>query len=301
MASGVELEVSLDPSLRSADGRPLARVGPWRVRVQSSRVLAVVPVGAKYLDLGFVDAHVHLFVVYSSPMDTNELKGRLWYVPDGECASRDSVPLAVVVTRRIVATDPYQVSFAGGYDRDQRLDSLRRVVELRASAAAPRGCIGELRSPILGSTARRSDGVRIIPVFRFVALETRSVDGPDAKCENGRCEAGPVSISFSQPVDASALQAHLRINGVAPRLANQGMGNSWALPDTLHAGGHLHITIDSSLTSYVGERLAAPLDTTITGSRARAALGYAKGQVALPRSSRVLLACATRARTRYAS
>src|SRR3982751_6825506 len=123
--AGSSYEVRLDPSLRSADGRRLASVAPWHVRVQSRRVLGVVPMGATYIDLGVVDPHVHLAVVYSNPVDTSELKDKLWFVPSSECASRDSLPLAVISMRRITAEDPQQLTYAGGYDRDQRLDSLR--------------------------------------------------------------------------------------------------------------------------------------------------------------------------------
>ncbi|HEX7978509.1 MAG TPA: MG2 domain-containing protein [Gemmatimonadaceae bacterium] len=293
--AGSTYEVRLDPSLRSADGLPLNRVAAWRVRVQYPRVLAVVPADAKYLDQGVTDPHAHLFVVYSDSVDANALKGRVWYVPNRDCASRDSVPLAVLSTRRLASTDPHQLTFAGGYDRDQRLDSLRRVVELRSPVLAPRGCVGELRSPMPGSTEVRRDEVRIIPAFSFVTITTRSVEGVVAECAGARCEAGPVSLGFSQRVSLSDLEAHLRINGRAPHLAAVAYGSGWQLPDTLHAGEHLHITVDGSLTSQFGDRLVAPVDTSITGRRSKPALGYAKGQVALPRGSPVLL------RVRYAS
>jgi hypothetical protein len=136
--AGSSYDVRLDPSLRSADGRALLPRVPWHVRVQAARLLEVVPAESKYLEVGLVDPHVHLLVVYSNPVDPNELRGRLWFVPTSECATRDSIPLAALSTRRI-ATSEYQLTSAGGYDRDTRLDTLRRVVEVRASVSAPRG------------------------------------------------------------------------------------------------------------------------------------------------------------------
>src|SRR6185369_11936069 len=91
------------------------------------------------------------------------------------------------------------------------------------------------------------------------------------------------------------LERHLRIDGRPPHLPANTSASSWPLSDTLHAGDRAHITIDGALTSVIGERLAAPVDTSVLGRRSKPALGYVKGQVILPRRTPILL------RVRYAN
>ncbi|HKH91108.1 MAG TPA: MG2 domain-containing protein, partial [Gemmatimonadaceae bacterium] len=291
---GASYEVRLAPTLR-ATGRPFARRAPWRVRIQSPRVIAVLPAGAPYEETGEVDTRAHLYIVWSGAVPPATLANRLWFVPTTEqCSGRDSVPLTVVSTRRITAADPYSLTYAGGYDRDQRLDSLRRVVEVRATSAVPRGCVGALRTPAIGTTPVQAHQVRIVPRFVVASVHTRDWDGNDS-CVGSRCEAGPIIVSFSQLVTRAEVVEHVRIDGRPAHVPSNSEARDWILDDRLHAGVTTRIAIDASIVSRYGERLASSIDTVLVGRQSKPALGIATGQVVLPARTPYLL------RVRYAS
>src|SRR5215207_336102 len=204
-APGSSYEVRLAPQLRAARGQPFARHGPWRVRVQMPRLLEAMPIGTAYEENGeyprVVDRSAHVNLVFSNAVPAPMLAGRIWFVGDA-CAKRDSVRLDVMSIRPIAEDDSYHLKEAGGYDRDRRLDSLRRVVEVRAERAPPQ----DIR-------------LRIAPVFSLASIETGTPQQEQSTCARSSCEAGVLFPRFTQPVSREELLAHVRIDGRAPRLA----------------------------------------------------------------------------------
>ena len=284
---GASYEVRLAAGVRAPDGRALARRAPWRVRVQQPRLIEVSPIGPVHEETREANASAHVNLVFSGVVTASQLAGRLWFVPR-DCASRDSVRLNVLSVRRVSVNDSYQVKEAGGYDRDRRLDSLRRVVEVRAERPAPRGCVGAVRTPAFGATPR-DWSLQIVPAFTFLEFRTHTSQEDERDCTGGRCEAGLLVPRFSQPVTREELLAHVRIDGRPPRFVDSRM------IDTLHAGRRVRVSVDGRLRSRYGERLGASLDTMLAGWQLTPALGFAKGQIVLPsRGSSVL-------RVRYAN
>jgi len=284
-APGSSYEVRLAPQLRAARGQPFARHGPWRVRVQMPRLLEAMPIGTAYEENGeyprIVDRSAHVNLVFSNAVSAPMFAGRIWFVGDA-CAKRDSVRLDVMSIRPIAEDDSYHLKEAGGYDRDRRLDSLRRVVEVRAERAPSRGCTGMLRVPSFAAP-RQDIRLRIAPVFSLASIETATPQQEQSTCARSSCEAGVLFPRFTQPVSREELLAHVRIDGRAPRLA----GND--LTDTLHAGRRMRVSIDAALTSRFGERLGGSVDTVLSGWQRVPALGVARGQVVLPKRSPRLL------------
>ena len=135
-APGSSYEVRLAPRTRAAGEGPLATHAPWLVRVQMPRLLEAMPVGATYEehneDPRVADPSAHVNLVFSNAVSAQMLEGRIWFVGKA-CTPRDSVRLEVLKIRPLAERDFYYLKEAGGYDRDRRLDSLRRVVEVWAT------------------------------------------------------------------------------------------------------------------------------------------------------------------------
>ena len=284
-APGSRYEVRLAPRMRADGGRPLAAYAPWRVRVQMPRLLEVMPVGAAYEEHNqyprVADPSAHVNLVFSNAVSAQMLDGRIWFVGNA-CGPRDSVRLDVLKIRPLAERDSYYLKEAGGYDRDRRLDSLRRVVEVRATRPPSRGCTGILRVPAFAAP-QREIAIRIAPVFSLESIETGTPQGEQSTCAGRWCEAGVLSPRFTQPVSPEQLLAHVRIDGRAPRFVDN------VLRDTLHAGRRARLSIDAALTSRFGERIGRSLDTVLSGWQRVPALGLANGQVVLPRRSTQLL------------
>src|SRR5215208_3660559 len=291
---GMVYDVRVAPALRGADGAPLARTPPWRVRVQMPRMLALLPVGEVYEQTfgqtRIVDPSARVMVVFSSDPRTLPLTtSGLSFVPDSSCANRDRVRLAVVAIRPIKPEDSYNLKEVGGYDRDRRLDSLRRVVELRAERPPPRGCAGTLPGLAAYYPSREGWPIRIAPLFGSTGFATIASDEEHHDCRGGRCEAGLLMPKFSHPVAPESLLAHVRIDG---RPAHAADGR---LYDTVHAGRRIRVSIDASLTSQYGERLGKSIDTVLSGWQSNPALGITNGQIVLARRAPYVL------RIRYAN
>jgi alpha-2-macroglobulin len=287
--SGARYQVRVSPGLTSADGKRLVRTAPMTIRVQRSHLLhlgALPPSGNRPQDVGPVPVAV---AVYSEPVSAGELTGHVWIAASADCARSDSVAMEVVSIDTVRVSDHYFITTAGGYDRDTRLDSLRRVVTFRAPQRYPRGCLLRVRAPSeIGGVASATLDVRVRPEFALSQIHTPSAIWHARTCEHG-CAQGPVTLRFNAPVSQKSVEHGVRANGRPVTVFGNDPGVDWTLRDTVPMGGTLRVRIDSSLTNVYGERLMRPLDTVLTRDPTAPELGYSEGQVIVPSGSRRLL------------
>lgn len=291
-AAGARYEVRIDATLRSASGLPLAHRPPIVVHVRMPRLLQVFP-SANESD---ADTVAHPVAVFDGVFDLRALANSAWFVPQENCRGTDSLALRTVRIRRISATgDSWQVREAGGYERDRRLDSLRRVVEFDVVERLARGCTGEIRLPkVVGDSARERARFAVRASFRAGVEcldDTRVVRFLDAdKPRVGRvCDRGAITIAFSNPTTADEVRAHVLVDGKPARVATDHDDSRFALLDSIQAKRTSRITIRSTLRNTHGERLAHDTTIVITGNALPRSVGYASGQVLVPRDAPTLV------------
>ncbi|MEP6729390.1 MAG: alpha-2-macroglobulin family protein [bacterium] len=275
-ASGASYVVTIDPGLRSERGLPLATTPPMRVQVEMPRAL-VVRADAHEAP---TDTVLHAVAVYSTGFNPGALTGHAWLVPRPGCDIGDSIPLTVSKIRSLAKDDSYELTEAGRYNRDRRLDSLRRVVELSTPRILPRGCVADLHLPlVIGERAIVRLAVAVRPPFQ--QLEVR--------CGSGKCERGPIILRFSNEVSPEQVRANVRVDGRPARVAGDRPETAIALLDSVQSRHSVHVTISGDLRNVSGERLRRDTSVTLTGDPMSAKLGFASGLQTIPRDAATLL------------
>ncbi|MEP6619694.1 MAG: alpha-2-macroglobulin family protein [bacterium] len=275
-AMGSQYTVRIDPALRSANGLPLAVTPAVVVRMQLPKLMVVVG-SAAGADL---DTIVRPAALYTGGFDPRQLTGHAWFVPRAACGGSDSLPLAPVAIRPLAGTDSYALRDGGGYDRDKRLDSLRRVVDFALPRSLARGCVGELHVPTtIGEAGVTRQGFSIRPPFTLTSVT----------CATEHCEPGNILIRFSNPVSVDEIRAHVRVDGRPARVGEGRPEETAMLLDSLRPRQQRRITIDASLRNTAGERLVQDTTLTLTGSPVAPSVGFATGRVTVPRDAQVLL------------
>jgi len=272
-AAGANYEVRLNQRLRSADGLPLAATSPFRVHVEMPRVLGLAPSSG-----GDVDTVVRPLVVYSGAFDPSILQGHAWFVPDRGCASSDSLPLTPTAIRRVSSADPWQIR-DGTRERDVRLDSLRRVVELRVPGFVARGCSAELHVPlVIGQPAPLRDLFWVRRAFELYSI----------MCSRG-CVRGQVTFDFSQPVSPEEVRAHIRVNGRPVRYSSSRPATSIVLPGVVGTRQTVRVSVDAALADTSGDRFGHDTTVVFTGLRLDAGVGFRSGVLMSPPDAPLLL------------
>ena len=276
--SGASYDVRIDPTLRSVNGLALASRGPFTVHVRMPATLGVF--GSS--NDSETDTVAHPVAVFDAPFDLAALAGHAWLVPSSTCPIADSLPLQPVRLRRVSTTnDSYPVRYAGGYGRDRRLDSLRRVVEFDVPRTLPRGCRGEFRLPdTLGSSSVGRTPFAVRPPFQLVTVA----------CSARTCPRRPITLRFTNATTADEVRAHVRVNGRPARVAgDETSASSFTLVDSIYSRRESRITVEASLRNARGERL--PRDTTvvIVGEPTPPSVGYAGARLLVPRDAPAFL------------
>ena len=286
-AAGTSYEVRIDPSLR-AGGLSLANRQTFVVRIRMPRLLAVFPAANQ----SEADTIAHPVAVFESTFDVATLAGRAWFVPQRSCRTMDSLALHAVGIRRVVdSVDSWAVREAGGYDRDRRRDSLRRVVEFDVPATVARGCHGELRLPeVIGQPSIHRAELVVRAPF---ALESSvcpndgkvTIHFDEIKADTQHCDRGPVTLRFTNLVTADEVRAHVLVNGQRARVTNEGTWSSLTLTDSIQPKRTTRVTIQSTLRNTVGEPLGRDTSLVVSGNALPPSVGYATGQVMVPRNA----------------
>ncbi|MDQ2667992.1 MAG: MG2 domain-containing protein, partial [Gemmatimonadota bacterium] len=294
-AAGASYEVRIDPMLRSADGLALAQRLQHVVSVRMPRMLGIF---ASMTDAD-VDTIFHPVAVFDGAFDLARLQGRVWFVPQTDCRTTDSVALKAVRVRRVSdSLDSWAVREAGGYDRDRRLEFLRRVVEFADVGPLKRGCRGELRlQKVVGDSAIHRERLVVHAPFRFAGVTcpdgdqgTSSHSFASAARPAGReCNRGPVTIDFTNPVTADEVRARVLVNGQPARVINETTWPSYALLDSIKPLRTTRITVKGALRNTRGEQLGRDTTIEITGRPLPPSVGYAIERVLAPRDGQFFL------------
>jgi uncharacterized protein YfaS (alpha-2-macroglobulin family) len=278
--AGTTYHVTLDAGLRSADGLPLARgdAASRTVTVRPPRILDATAVTTR----GYVDTLVRLFVLIDAPVPTDWLAGRAWLAPEPRCtpgARGDSIPLHAERVRQVTPQDHFASQYPGVYERDRRTDSLRRVLELAAPRPIGRGCAVMLNARVGGGT----------PTFmrQFSIRAPFGVRRP--LCGENECKAGPLVLHFTDPVAASEIRAHVRVNGQAPTLRRDSAYRSWEVIASLEPRRTYRVAVERDLQSVDGERLGSDFAENIDVPARAPGVAFTSGSFVVPRDDSTLI------------
>ncbi len=285
--AGARYEVRLDPALRSAKGLSLAGPRQFVVHVRMPRALAIRSSATE----SEADTLARPVAAFDGAFDLALLERRMWFVPYRDCGVTDSLALRAVRMRRIALGDAWEMTEAGGYDRDRRLDSLRRVVEFEMPRMLPRGCRGDLRLPkVLGDTARHRVPFGVRPPFQFtgVVCDGRPWTGPPLP-QNGisrrECPRGALSLRFSNPVAPEEIRAHVLVDGRPARMNTEYVDVQHYLGDSIGPLRTTRITVQSTLRNTHGEELGRDSTLEITGKPLSPSVGYLARSLLVPRNA----------------
>ncbi|MDB4913905.1 MAG: alpha-2-macroglobulin domain protein 2 [Gemmatimonadetes bacterium] len=274
--AGSTYDVTIDPKLRSTSRAPLARTAPSHIQVEMPRALALL---GSMTDAG-TDTTLRPAVVYSGRFDLAALAGHAWFVPRAACGRTDSVAMTPTSMRAIDSHDAYQLREAGGYERNHRTDSERRVVELRVEGATPRGCRGELHVPlIVGGTKPLRVDAAVRLAFRLDSIG----------CAPTACERGPIVLKFANAVSAADVRANVFINGKPARYQVGYARGDIVLLDSVQPKQSVTVTVSADLKSSVGERLGRDTTAVLIGRPFSPAVGFVAGVLAVPRDEPTIL------------
>ena len=268
---GATYRVSLNPRLRSADALPLAMSDS--VRVVRVAPVSILQVWARMRD-GFADTLVQVAVLTDGPVPNDWLRGRARLVMDAPTRN-DTIPLVMVGVRATARRDDGMVP----YNRDRRLDSLQRIVELVATRALPRGAAGHIEVQAPESKMQHRPDVLVRPPF--------GVRQP--VCSVGECRAGPLYLRFTDPVPASEIRAHVRVNGTPPAIGGDSSTKTWAIVAQLMPRRTYQIEIEAGLHSTEWEQLPRSVGELVRVPPRAPSVTYVSGSYVVPSDDSTLL------------
>ena len=283
LPAGTTFTATVRPGFTALDGSTLAAPVAWTFRIAGPRVLHVeVPGGGRHLS-----AMSRFRLVTSSPADA-ALLARLVYIEMSRaCGQPGTIPVRIVETRGVQSSDSWELREAGGWERERRLDSVRRVVSLEPERPLPYHCAGTL------STPERID--RDTPGRR--ALHAISTYGPfrlvRSECAYGQfCPKGPISIGFSTPVKGAELLRRIRIlPEVKLSLADTSdTRDTWTIEAELKPRTGYLVRIDSTMTDMFGQRISGYPVLAFGTTGFRPSVSHMQGRATVERNGRRTLA-----------
>ncbi|MEO7458010.1 MAG: Ig-like domain-containing protein, partial [Gemmatimonadaceae bacterium] len=252
LPSGRQYTVTIDNAFRAMDGSALAEPYRFSFRVQGPVLLAGNPVGPSgNSDYDHLVPAQKFSVVYSSPVDVDRMSADAFIELNAGCGgAQKMVRMTAASQRRIRDDDDGSFHEAGGWQRDRALDSLRRVLLLVPQRPLPLDCAGELVVPseIGGEMARYS--FRTYGEFRMIAARCGEPAQP-------YCAAGPVNITFSNPVRGAEVQRRITLIPAAKFVVRDTSAESvtWTLDAkvALHTG--YAVVADTAMRDVYGQSL----------------------------------------------
>ena len=262
LRAGTRYTVTVANTFRAMDGSALAEPYQFTFRAQGPLLLTGNPVRADEHTL-HVTPNQRFELVYSRSVDLAKLSTAAYVELSAACGGQRIVRLRAADQRRIRDDDTWQVRDAGGWQRDRSLDSLRRVVQLAAETALPRGCTGQLVAPnevddeMLRTVARW-------PFDTYGDLRILSLGCSGAKF----CPSGPVVVTFTNPVRGADVLRRVKL---VPELAftvrdTVSESMAWVLDARLKPHVTYAVVVDTAIHDVFGQGLrgnpAAAFTTT---------------------------------------
>ena len=282
LAPGLRLNLTVRPGFSAMDGSTLAEPYRWSVRVRGPLVLAGLPAGPGQ-PARFLPANARFELVLSAPADSG-LLARLAYVElSRSCPQSGVIPLRPGPQTEIPENAPFQFKEAGGWDRDQSADPLRRVVTLTPARPLPYNCSGDLVVPTAVDAEQPGE------LQRWNLATYGSFQLLQVSCGfRDFCPTGPFELVFSTPVQGGTLLRHLAL---LPKL-NLSIADTTEIRErwTVSAGLKPHtgyvVQLDSSLTDIFGQPLKGNPASAFATTGYRPSVSYVEGRTTVERVGR---------------
>ena len=286
LAAGTSYRVTVDTAFRSMDGARLAAPYTFGFRIRGPELLTGLPVGpAPYGQSRTTNlaAPTDSFSLVVSRAVTPAQVARWVFVEtDRSCAAgRQVIPLRLVGQHPVDPKGPWEIREAGGYQRDRRADSLRRVLVLAPASPLPLHCSAGLVAPPFFD----DDGTELPGRFPFSTYPLFALNVCKAGCQVG--PTGPISISFTTPVRGAEVMRHVTIRPAA-RVAvddTDEVSTSFSItPDALKPRTGFAVVVDTGLRDVFGQSLTGnPVTVAVTSGYAPS-LDYATGRMLVERN-----------------
>jgi uncharacterized protein YfaS (alpha-2-macroglobulin family) len=288
LPSGRSYTVTVASGFRAMDGSALAAPHSFTFRVRGATLIGGAPLGP---NLGRhapppsvvrqLTPDQHFRLAYSSSIDLAALSASAFIELNKSCSGESIVRLTAVSQRRITKDDNERLRFAGGYDRDESADSLRRVVELVPRAKLPRACSGDLVVPSEVSDKPDAEPIRL----PFETYGDFRIAG--ATCADGQtyCPTGPVRVTFSTPVRGAEVQRRLTLFPAVKFVVRDTLAEetTWTLEGTLKLRTTYAVVADTAMRDAFGQPLRGNPAAGITTSGYQPAIIYAYGRQTVER------------------
>ncbi len=251
LTPGRSYTVTIKNSFQAMDGSRMAEPYHYTFEVGGPALLTGLPVNGEEHPR-FLAADATFEVVFSAPVEGSALKGLGYVELDKSCAPGGIIKLNAGGQREISDTDPWQYRNAGGWDRDQSADPLRRVVRLTPERPLPLACEGEVVLPV----AIDAEGTKPFVRWAFSTYGPFRMDS--ALCGGGEsCPTGGISLHFSTPVKGAMVDRYVtvlpKVELSIPDTTEE--SDNWYLETTLTPHTAYAVVVDTALRDIFGQRL----------------------------------------------
>ena len=266
--------VTVSTAFAAMDGSRLEKPYVFSFRVRGPRLIAGAPAN-RNRTARFLTATSRFTLVYSAPVDLEQLSARALLRLGPECGGTRLIHLRAASQRPLDRADPYDFrSYVAG------TDSLRRVVQLLPATPLPLACSGEIVAPT--ELARDHDA---LTAWRF------STYGPltftKAECATTKnCPTGPLIVQFDTPVRGSEVRRALRILPATPFSIRDTTAESdrWILEATLVPRTTYVVVADTGLRDIFGQRLRGNPARAARTSGYEPSVAYEYGRITVERT-----------------
>ncbi|MFI5279257.1 MAG: Ig-like domain-containing protein, partial [Gemmatimonadales bacterium] len=278
LAPGTAYTVTIAAAFSAMDGTRLDQPYSFTFRVGGPRVLQVSAASGLHQ---FLRPEAQFDLVASSELDTTVVVRLVRLELAATCSEAGAVPLGVVLQRPIGDRDPVQYRMAGGWQRDRRLDPLRRLVRLAPQRRLPSGCAFDLVVPRAldpGGAVQRWHFSTYGPL-RLVRVSC-GWEGPKVLCP-----VGSATLEFSTPIRGTEIARAVRFSAPAPYALSDTSNESerWVLEEPLRAHTAYTVTADSSLQDIFGQRLGQTRQVSFTTTGFEPDYSYPNGSLLVER------------------
>jgi uncharacterized protein YfaS (alpha-2-macroglobulin family) len=248
LVPGTSYTVTLAPTFEAMDGSRLEGPYEYSFKVRGPQVLTS---SVSRGDSRFFPPNAKFSLVLSARVEPQMVERSVFVEFAATCPVR-TVRTRVTGQREIREDDGWEFREAGGWERNRSVDSLRRVVELEPVAPLPRGCSGELVTPL-----RLDQEATDTELRRFSFATFGDFWMKEAGCPWDDCPTGPVQVSFTTPVRGSEVMRWIRLQPAASFTVNDSLEEraNWILDVQLEPRKGYAVIADTGLRDIFGQRL----------------------------------------------
>ncbi len=283
LSAGTSYVVTIDTAFQSMDGARLPTPYRFEFRVRGPRVLAGDPVGPDRRPT-LIQPRDTFRIVVSQAVSPGAVSRWGYIETERSCAGgRQVIRLRMLDQRAIPPNAPWQLREAGGWERERRADSLRRILALTPVDPIPLNCSAVLSLPAwfdeLGAELPVGHPFQTYGPFSFDASSCGRT------CDAG--PAGPVTIRFSTPVRGAELLRHLKLLPATPVVVDDTASERtvWAITrGTLKSRTGYAIIADTGLRDVFGQRLTGNPVATVATTGYPPSLDYDGGRMLVERT-----------------